>query len=893
MDQIWHQKSSAETIELLESSENGLSDKEAKERLKKYGFNKLPEVQGDGLAVIFFNQFKSPLIYILFLAAIIVFLTGETIDAAIITFVLFFNAIFGTIQEGRAQNTLAALRKFVQTSATVLREGNEIIISDSEVVQGDILILQEGEKIPADARLLAVSNLIIDEATLTGESKPVHKSTEAVSNSEAILAEQSNMAFKGTNIILGNGRAIVVATGQDTIIGKISQEISLIDTEIPLRVDIRNLSRFIIIAVVAICFSIFFLGVAYGKSLAEMFSSVVSLSVSIIPEGLPVVMTLVLAGGVWRMSKKNTLVKKLQAVEALGQADILAVDKTGTLTKNEMTAQKLYAGGNYFDISGMGYDFSGSIFLEKNIIEPLNHQEVILAGKISAFCASARVSFVEKENYWRVSGDPTEAAMLVFAEKVGFNKNNLEEDSPRVAEIPFDPKIKYHAVLHKMGDSFFLAVTGAPEEILSLSTNSFQKGKCNLLSSEEYDETEKAILKMSQSGLRVVAFAYKEIKDAITEISPDLIKDLNFVGLLGIKDALRKEAALSVRKSQEAGLKVIMITGDHKITARSIAIDAGIFKKGDKIISGHEIDRMSEEELANNLDDVSVFARVNPEHKLKIINAYKKRGNIIAMTGDGVNDAPSLVAADLGVAMGKIGTEVAKEAADIIILDDNFGSITAAIEEGRNIYKTIKKVILYLFSTSLGEVLTIAVALLLGFPLPILAAQILWLNMVTDGFLDVALAMEPKEDNLIKNKYIKSKNRLVDWLMIPRMISMALPMMVGTLYLFQKYAEIDLEKAWTISLTTLAVFQWFNAWNCRHEKKSIFGKNIFANKFLVGATAIVIFLQMLALYNPFFQKILRTVPLSGSEWISIILIASSIIWVEEIRKFFHRLLKRE
>ena len=891
MNNMWYSKTLPETFQALHSGEHGLTKEEAMKRLKEYGRNYLPAGKVDSLPIIFLRQFQSPLIYILLAASVIVFVMGETIDGSIILAVLFFNAMVGTIQEGKAQNTLLALKKFVETRATVLRAGKELIVSDSEVVPGDIIILQEGEKVPADARIMAATNLKIDEAAFTGESEPVHKITNTLERDDLPTAEQKNMIFKGTHVLAGNGRAIVVATGIMTVIGKISKEIAAIDTEIPLKTNIRYLSRLIIITVASINILLFLLGIVSGKSITEMFTTVVSLSVSIIPEGLPIVMTLVLATGVWRMSKQNALVKKLQAVEALGQARVIAVDKTGTITKNEMVIQKVYlpsvarndsvdtperVNGKFFEVEGVGYEPKGVIRLNGNIVDSVNHPDLIFAGKIATFCANARVIFDEEEKIWRVAGDPTEAAMLVFAEKLGFHKNDLERESPLISEIPFDYKLKYHATIHRTDSRALLAVVGAPEVILNLSH----------LSKEEKQELESIFLSMSQEGLRVIALA--ETSDGPAILTPEKIKSLTFVGFFGMRDALRPEVAEAMQKATSAGIRVVMITGDHKITAQAIAKEAGIYQDNDTILTGLDIDALTDAELSLKLSRTSVFARVTPEHKLRIIKAYKARGEIVAMTGDGVNDAPSLVAADLGVAMGKIGTEVAKEASDIVLLDDNFGSIVSAVEEGRSIYRTIKKVILYLFSTGWGEALTIIGALLLGYPLPLLPAQIIWLNFVTDGFLDVALAMEPKEEGLLRGNFERPKKYLVDKLTVQRMFMMAVPMMIGTLFLFKGYFEDDIAKAWTISLTTLAVFQWFNAWNCRHESKSIFQMNPFSNKFLVGATLTVIFLQLLVIYNPLMQKFLRTTPLDLSEWLVIILVAASIVLVEEIRKFFYR-----
>ena len=886
MAEPWHSFSIEKTFEKIDSSDRGLAQGVAKERLKQFGANSLPEEKPRSKLRLFFNQFQSPLIYILLAASGIVFAMGEIIDGSIILAVLIFNAIVGVIQEGKAQNTLLALKKFVETNATVLRDGEEYIIPDHEVVPGDILILQEGERIPADARVVLSQNLKIDEASLTGESEPIYKNSDALGHDDLPTAEQKNMVFRGTHIVAGNGRAIVVTTGLSTVIGGIAKQISSVDSEIPLKANIRHLSRAIIITVLAISAALFIAGISFGHSIKEMFTTVVSLSVSIIPEGLPIVMTLVLATGVWRMSKRNALVKKLQAVEALGQARVIAVDKTGTITKNQLVIRKAWAGGRLFEVGGIGYEPKAEVKLEGNIINAENYDELLFLGRISSFVASARLSYFEEAKEWRIAGDPTEAAMLVFAEKAGFHKDDLLLESPLVSEIPFDYKLKYHATVHQTGERRFLTVAGAPEVVLALCTDIRRYGKNHPLSKSEKEELETVFANMSGEGLRVLAVAVRQ--DVPHELDAKSIHSLSFAGFLGMQDALRPEVKEAMKRAKEAGIKVVMITGDHKITACAIAREAGIYREGDAVLTGNEIDSMFEAELADKLASVTVFARVTPEHKVRIINAYKKRGEIVAMTGDGVNDAPSLVAADLGVSMGKIGTEVAKEASDIVLLDDNFGSIISAVEEGRNIYKTIKKVILYLFSTSAGEVLVISAALFLGYPLPILAAQIIWLNFVTDGFLDVALAMEPKEKGLLSGAFEHPKKYLVDSLMIQRMAVMAVPMMVGTLFLFGRYFETDLAKAWTISLTTLAVFQWFNAWNCRSESKSIFSIDWFSNKYLVGATLIVIVLQIAAIYAPIMQKILRTVPLELSEWLVIIPVAASIVIAEELRKLIYR-----
>ncbi len=883
----WHTKAIPETLDELRSHEHGLTKEESNKRLQEYGLNKFPEGKVDSLFLIFLRQFQSPLIYILLVAAAIIFSMGEVVDAAVIMAVLIFNAIVGTIQEGKAQNTLLALKQFAETSATVIRDGKEFVIRDTEIVPGDIIILQEGEKIPADARIIFANTLKIDEASLTGESEPVTKTDAVLPIDSLPITDQKNMIFKGTNILSGNGTAVVVSTGLATEIGKIAKKIAAVDTEIPLKTDIRYLSRLIIITVFLISVFLIIIGMLYGNSLTEMFTTAVALAISIIPEGLPIVVTLVLATGVWRMSKRNALVKRLQAVEALGQTKIIAVDKTGTLTRNEMVVQQVYVDGKIFKINGNGYEPKGEVILAEKTIDPINHPELVFSGRIASACANARLSFLKETNTWKIAGDPTEAALIVLSEKIGFRHDTLEQEMPKIFELPFDYQRKYHATIRKMDGKNFLTIVGAPEKVLELCKNVWHKDGTEVLSYEKKNELESAFHKLAQDGLRVVAYAINSDTDQ-SVADPDNLPPLSFVGFFGMKDALRPEVKSAVQRVKSANIRVVMITGDHRLTAQAIAKEADIYQDGDLVLTGEEIDTMSDTELAEKLAHTSVFARVTPDHKLRIILAYRKRGEIVAMTGDGVNDAPPLVAADLGVAMGKIGTEVAKEAADIVLLDDNFGSIVSAVEEGRNIYKTIKKVILYLFSTNLGEATVITGAILLGLPLPLLPAHIIWLNFVTDGFLDVSLAMEPKEDGLLRDHFKRPKKYLVDKLMAQRMVLMAIPMAIGTLFLFKGYFEYDLTKAWTISLTTLAVFQWFNAWNCRHESKSIFQMNPFSNKWLIAATTTVILLQLFVVYNPFMQKFLRTTPLTISEWLIIIPVAASVILVEEIRKFFYR-----
>lgn len=886
----WYARSIEDARAELGTGEHGLTEEEAGKRLATYGPNSLPSKKPDSLLMIFIRQFKSPLIYVLIAAAVIIYIIEDPVDAYIIGAILLFNAIIGAVQEGRAANTLRALKSFAEADAVVLRDGKELVVPDRAVVPGDLLVLAEGQKVAADSRLLSARGLRIDEAALTGESEPVLKDTRTLAEGDLVLGDQVNMLFKGTNVAAGTGLALVVATGTNTAIGAIAGALTDSATEIPLQATIRRLTNVIISVVAVGGVFIFGLGILLGHSVTEMFATVVALAVSVIPEGLPIVLTLVLASGVWRMSKRNALVKNLQAVEALGQASTIAVDKTGTITRNQMVVEAVYAEGKLFSVTGDGYEPSGDITYEGTVAVPGNHPELLAAGKIAAYTATARVAYDEAKQAWQVSGDPTEAALIVLAKKLGMEKEDLERESPPLAELPFTSELRYHAAIHGGSRCQTLSVTGAPEFMLAAATMVREAGAVVPLTTEKRVALEERMLELSGRGLRVLAYA--ERVNAGPALAPGDVAGLTFLGFFAMKDGLKAEVPAALAKARAAGIKVVMITGDHVATARTVAEEAGIFRKGDTVLSGAEMDALTDGALAELLPQVAVFARVTPAHKLRIIKAYRATGQTVAMTGDGINDAPSLVAADLGVAMGKIGTEVAKEAADIILLDDDFGSIVSAVEEGRGIYASIRRVALYLFSTSAGETLVITGALIANYPVPVLPAQIIWLNFVTDGFLDVALAMEPKEKGLLEKPFKKPGRYLIDKSMTVRMLLMALSMTAPTLILFGMFLDEGLVKALTISMTTLAVLQWYNAWNCRSEDRSLFSMNPFSNLYLVGATVIVVCLQIAALYTPFLQNLLTTMPLTLNEWGLILIASTPILVVEEIRKLFVRLARK-
>lgn len=870
----WHTLSIESVCTELESSVQGLSAKEADRRLAEFGKNEFHKRARATLVSVFLSQFKSPLIYVLVAAGMLLGFLGEFADAVVIAIVLLANAGIGSYQEYKAENTYTGLQKLLATSSTVLRGGRRLVVASELLVPGDIIIVREGERIPADARVVEGSGLLLNEAALTGESLPVPKTFEPIEGEDLLPAERSNMLWAGTTLLSGHGMAIVVSTGIATEVGKISERVQGIDTEIPLRADIRKLSRSIIVLVVALLLLLFVFGVYRGLEYREMFAVVVSLAVSVIPEGLPVVLTVVLVSGVERMARSQALVKRLQAVEALGQATVLALDKTGTLTKNELVVREVITpSGSRYVVTGDGYDARGEI--RRSGDGRAQHSgesaqdELSRLGLLAALCSNADVSFSEATHTYVVSGDPTEAALGIFARKVGTGPEQALESYPILQDIPFDYARKFHGTLHKGSTKNLFVVFGAPEQLVP---NRMEE-----------------VHQLATRGFRVLAALVAEVQQQ--SVDPAHLPPLTFAGFLALGDTLRPEAKHAVRRVISAGLRVVMITGDNPVTARAIAEEVGIWSTGDRVVTGVELDELSDAELEAAFSSTSVFARVTPEHKLRIIEIYRSRGDIVAMTGDGVNDAPSLVAADLGIAMGKIGTEVAKEASDIVLLDDNFGSIVAAAHEGREIYRRIRRVLLYLFSTNVGEVITVAGALVVGLPLPLLASQIIWLNLVTDGFLVIPLALDPRSDQFLDSRRTRSRS-LVDGTMLRRMLVMAPVMGIGTLALFSAYQEIDPSKAITVSMTTLAVFQWCNAWNCRHSMRSVFSSGP-RNRNLYLALLAVVMLQLAALYTEPLATLLRAVPLSVVDWVGILIVASSVIWAEEVRKWIVRFYRRD
>lgn len=865
----------------------GLSESEAAEHQKQFGKNLLPEKGPDSWIKIFVRQFQNPLIYILLVAALIIFFVGtDTFDAFIITGILLFNALVGTIQEGRTSRILATLKTFITSDCVVIRDGQTRIINAAQLVPGDLVLLQQGQRVPADMRLLTAHNLHVDEAILTGESLEVLKDSAAIMQTDLSISEQRNMVFKGTYVLTGSGKGIVVGTGVRTEIGRIHASAREIQTEIPLKKELNRLSVWILLFVVTVCVILFIAGMVTGKPLKELLVTLTALFICVVPEGLPVVLTLVLVSGVYRMAKLRVLVKKMQAVETLGRTDVIVIDKTGTLTRNEMMVSDVWSDNIHWRIKGQGYYSEGLIYKNDHPVDRCeSYPNFFMLGKACILLSNGQVSRTSEQDRFTIQGDPTEVAMAILGQKMGITRDSLEKEWIKVAEVPFDSKLKYHAVVCLHNKQGVIFVSGAPETIFTWVDYLPPQVK-----NELGDFLEK--------GLRVVAVAYKMMDGAVLEsINSDrkkiealIFNRATFLGLCGIQDAIRNDVAPVIEQTRSAGLSIIMATGDHQKTALYVAKTVGIFREGDRVINGKEFESISVSEQKKQLGSTTVYSRVTPVNKLNLIRLLHKQGHVVAMTGDGVNDVPALVAADIGIAMGSIGTEVAKEVADIILLDDSFVRIVTAIKQGRHIFYTLRRVILYFFATNMGEVLIMLFAMSYlfinpGFPLPLTAAQILWLNLITDGFLDVALSMEPIEKGLLDKKMITKHQHLVDSTILKKTLFMALPMAVGSLGLFMLYYKEDTMYARTVALMSMAMFQWFNAWNCRSERKSIFSLGLFSNPWLIASTLFVLFLQLSIVYVPALQTIFKTVSLSLQDWIVICIVASSVLFLEELRKW--------
>ncbi|WP_291649078.1 calcium-translocating P-type ATPase, PMCA-type [Clostridium sp.] len=869
---MWFNKNSEEIIEELSSNViNGLSSTDAKSRLEKNGLNKLQGKKKKSILQLFLSQVNDVMIYILLIAAIISAIVGEISDAIIILIVIFVNAIIGVIQESKAEKALEALKNMSTPKALVKRDGSIIEIASEEVVVGDIVVIDAGRYIPADLRLIESANLKIEESAFTGESVPAEKNSDIIKEEKDVpIGDQHNMAFMSTLATYGRGTGIVIATGMDTQIGKIAKMLDEEDENTtPLQKKLAQLGKTLGFAAVGISIVMFIVSMFQGRDFLEMFMTSISLAVAAIPEGLPAIVAIVLALGVQRMIKENAIIRKLPSVETLGSVNIICSDKTGTLTINKMTVKKFYVNGE-------------TKALEKIDIKN-NESKLLVDGMILCNDATSKDGVQ--------TGDPTEVALIDVGNKINIFKEDLNKAHKRVNEIPFDSDRKLMTTVNTYNKGFNVFTKGAIDSILKISNKILINGEIKDFTKEEKDKVLEASNLMSDDALRVLALGYKVIDTEHVAID-DLEKDLIFVGLMGMIDPPREEVKGSIQVSKNAGIRTIMITGDHKNTAVAIAKELGIANDISEAMSGSEIDTYSDEEFTKIVNNYRVFARVSPEHKVKIVKAFKAHGNIVSMTGDGVNDAPSLKAADIGVAMGITGTDVAKGAADMVLTDDNFTTIVSAVEEGRNIFNNIKKSILFLLSCNLGEVVALFVAILLNWAAPLLPIHILWVNLITDSFPALSLGVDPGDKGVMELPPRNPKESLFAGRMGKLLILNGILIGANTLFAFVlgEYLYPDsLRHAQTMAFVVLSVSQLFYSLAMRNETKSLFQVGVFKNKWLIGSVLLGILLQFAIITIPFTASVFKVYPLTLTDWGIVILISLIPFVINEIIKIFFRM----
>ncbi|MFC2033338.1 cation-translocating P-type ATPase [Chloroflexota bacterium] len=884
MQEQWNNLSPDEALEAISSRRSGLSSSEAKARLLRYGPNRLQGKKKTPTAIVFLKQFLSPLIYVLLVAAIISIIVEHFLDAWVIFSVLLLNAVIGFIQETRAEKAMEALMRMAAPKARVRREDGIQSLPARNIVPGDIILLETGDKVPADARIIEASNLKVNESALTGESVPVDKHTRALPG-ELPLAERKNLVYMGTIITYGRATVLIVSTGMATEMGKIATGIQEVKPEkTPLQKSISKLSNYIIILFLGVCGLLIAVGLLKGLGWLEVFLLAVAAAVSAIPEGLPAVVTVVLAIGMRAMARRNAIIRRLVAVETLGSATVICSDKTGTLTLNEMTVRRLYIDGQWLEVSGEGYLPEGEFQRDGRAINPHEDSKLALHLRIGAVCNDA-VLTKEDERRCSIFGDPTEGALVVAAGKAGMTKEKLEKAYPRLDEIPFQSEKMYMATLHPGDGGRVAYVKGAAEKILALSKYRLKGDGIVPLNEADIQVITQAGDAMAKEALRVIATAYVELPREIEDLEDENIQgNLVFVGLSGMADPPREEAKEAINLCGQAGIRVVMITGDHRVTAESIAgqlkLPAG------RAITGAELKEMGDEELSEQIEGISVFARIEPLQKLRIVNALKKCGHVVAMTGDGVNDAPALKAANIGIAMGITGTDVAKEAGDMVLADDNFASVVAAVDEGRVIFNRLRNVIFFLLSTNLGELLALILGILFVGKAPLLAVQIIWVNLVTDTTMGIPLGMEPKVGDELKQPPRHPEAGLVFPGLLLRVGFLAAMMSIGIFLVFNwAQARMGLEEARTVAFCSLVAFEWFRAFNARSDEHTIFKLGIFRNRWLVLSVTVAVMLQIAVIYLPFMQAAFHTVPLGIEGWGIALLAGSSLFVVEELRKW--------
>jgi calcium-translocating P-type ATPase len=863
----WHALERQNLVQTLGTDSEGLSEEEARSRLERHGPNELEEEEPIRPMAVLLHQFASPLIYILIFAAVVTLLIRDYIDAAVIVAVLVLNAVIGFTQEYKAENASRALRKMVSPQARVMRGGRVRTVPSRELVPGDVVLLESGDRIPADLRLVETHSLAVEEAALTGESVPATKASAPMPEATQ-LADRINMAFAGTSVTSGRGRGFVVATGAHTEIGKIATTVrEEIDRKTPLQRRMDRLANLIGVAVAVSAGASLLIGVLLGESLADMFMVAVALAVAAIPEGLPVVFTITLAVGVRRMARRNAIIRKLPAVETLGSTTAIGTDKTGTLTENRMTVERLFAGGEWH---------APAEPLPEDADHPM--RRLLLCGVLANEAHFDRIDGAPV-----LEGDPTETALLSVADRMGLDPVETRRAHPQVEEIPFESERQFAGSYRREGEETVLYVKGAPERVLAM---------CDAAAGADFapERLREAAREMARQGLRVLGFAYLRGAQPPPEgaDAPEP-SGMTFLGFQGMKDPPREGVREAIDGCRRAGIRVVMITGDHAETAQAIGRELGIAENGVPL-TGQDLDSLGEGELRERVRETAVFARVTPQHKLDVVRALQANGHVVGVTGDGVNDAPALKAAEIGIAMGQEGTDVAREAADMVLTDDNFSSIYAAVEQGRITFDNLRKATFFLVSTGIAAILVILTAQILRWPLPFIPAQLLWMNLVTKGLQDVALAFEPGEPDVLGRPPRHPDEGIMSRLLWERSVVTAVVMGIGTLFLFQWALgrSGDLAYAQSVALTGMVLYQAFHLGNVRSTRSSIFRMDPFSNRFLLGAQALALGVHVLALHWGPLQFVLRTVPLDSTAWLVMLGVASTILVAIEIHKLLRR-----
>jgi len=871
---LWYALPITKTFSKLRTSKAGLKESEVKQRLKKFGYNKLPEEKKLSSLIIFLNQFKSPLVYVLIVAAIISFFLQDLIDMTVILVAVFLNTILGFYQENKANKSITYLKKLIDLKAKVLRDGNEIEISAKKLVPGDIIFLEAGDKISADARLISTDNFQIIEAALTGESVPSIKNLKTLDKGTP-LADRENMVYSGTIVAHGRATAVVCKTGVSTELGQITKLIKETKEEkTPLQKQLSSFSKTLTYLVIGVCALIVVVGklqgrviFGFGEAAREgMLNTAAAIAVAAIPEGLLISVTAILAIGMQAILRRKALVRRLVAAETLGSISTICTDKTGTLTEGRMQVSRIITSGEELSIKKA---------LKYNNSDKLQDHDLIV--KISLLCNNAVIENPDEElKKWKILGGPTESALLVAATQAGIPYQQIKKQQPRLAEIPFDSEKKYMVTLNKLDKARNVVyVKGAPEKIIEMSSQIRIGGKKEKLTEAKIKTLKNKYEKLTNQGLRLLAFGYKQVGGEKKDNLEDELQNLIFIGFIALKDPLRPETKETFKLTRQAGIRPIIITGDHRLTAKAVVSEMGMKVEEKNIIEGEELDQMSDEDLLKKVKDIDIYARVEPKHKLRIIDAWQKKGEVVAMTGDGVNDAPAIKSADVGIALGS-GTDVAKETSDIILLDNNFKTIVAAIERGRVIFDNIKKVILYLLSDSFSEMILICGALLLNLPLPILATQIIWINLIADGFPNLALTFEPGEKEVMKDKPRKKDTKILDREMktLIFIIGIFTDLVLLALFVFLlKSGQYDLHHIRTFVFAVLGIDSLLYVFSCRSLRHSIFTKNPFSNKYLLVAVTIGFALMILAIQEPHLQKIFDTETLTATDWLLVMTLA--------------------